>query len=293
MDIEGFSLKSALLDLAVIIALPVILAVSFGMYGLARPTKVMSTSMPSDFGLVYEQVSFYTSDAVKVSGWYVPKRGGAGASTVIVVHGYPADKGDILSRAVELADHYNLLFIDLRYFGQSGGAYTTLGSGEVNDVLAAVDYARSRRAESIGIYGYDIGAAATLMALPKAHGVDAVVAEASYAKLQKMVLQLYHQFGPFGEFLTALSGVFGKLFFNVDIYKSSPAEAVNASTVPILLIHGRYDKVIPFENAEMIAFGLKDNPKAEFWFTDSQFHGEASRELPKKMDDFFSKYLKP
>lgn len=284
-------MKTVILDLALIFGLSIALTVVFGIFNSIRPEKIASTNTPEAFGLDYESVSFFTEDGIRIAGWYVPKKGGEGKSTVIALHGYPADKGDILSRVVFLADKYNLLLIDFRYFGESGGSYSTVGARETGDLAAAVNFALSRRAEKIGIYGFSMGGAVALMALPKVPAVDAVVAEASYAQLALMTRELYRLFGPAKGFLTALTAVAAKAALGIDLYAVSPADAVVGTDKPVLLIHGRYDKVIPFENAELIALSLRDDPNAEFWFNESRVHGEASRELPEKVGAFFDKHL--
>lgn len=289
---ERFSLYNVILDIAVTFGVAIVITIFFGVYDSVRPDKAASTNTPKNFGLEYEPVGFSTQDGVRIAGWYVPSKQGDVKTTVIALHGYPADKGDILSRIVYLADRYNLLLIDFRYFGESEGKYTTVGAREVGDLLAAIDYARARGAERIGVYGFSMGAAVALMAVPKVK-IDAVVAEAAYADLRHMVRQLYRFFGPLGALLTELTGMASSLIFGIDIDAVSPAKAVAGTNVPILLIHGRYDKVIPFENAELIALGLKDDPNAEFWFHEGSVHGEESRELPVKVGDFFQKHLSP
>jgi len=95
-----------------------------------RPPRITSNASPADFGLRYEEVSFPTTDGLELKGWYIPNRGDQ-AKTVILLHGYPADKGDILPVLSFLSAHYNLLLFDFRYLGQSQGRISTIG-GEGN-----------------------------------------------------------------------------------------------------------------------------------------------------------------
>src|SRR3989344_5757645 len=118
---EKFSFYNVALDLALVFGLSVVVTVFFGVFNSVRPGKVASTATPKNFGLAYEPVSLMTQDGMRIAGWFIPKKDGESKTTLIALHGYPADKGDILSRVVYLADRYNLLLIDFRYFGESDG----------------------------------------------------------------------------------------------------------------------------------------------------------------------------
>src|SRR3989344_8059074 len=71
-----------------------------GFYTSVRPPRIVSDITPKDLGLDYEEVSFITSDSIKLIGWWLPSEAyasaGKPAKTIILLHGYPADKGNIL-----------------------------------------------------------------------------------------------------------------------------------------------------------------------------------------------------
>ena len=70
---------------------------------------------------------------------------------MIVLHGYPYDKGNALGVTPFLHDEFDLVLFDFRYFGASEGTSTTVGHRERLDVLAAVDHLRSKGVRSIGV----------------------------------------------------------------------------------------------------------------------------------------------
>jgi len=278
-------------DILIVVAVTLMITVVMGLYTSIRPSKYISSLTPRSFGLAYEPVEFSTADGISIAGWFVPRRSGPADSSIIVLHGYPADKGDILSRAVPLADNHNLLLIDFRYFGQSGGNYTTVGSRETEELAAAVRYLSGRGQAKIGVYGFSMGGAVALMYAGREPAVAAIAAEASYADLDAMVGEQYRRFGPLQPVLAAATGLLARIVFGVDVKATSPAAAVSGTDLPILLIHSRNDQVITFQNAEAIRRSLSDNPNAEFWFPDEGGHGAPQREFDRIVGGFFARHL--
>src|SRR5262249_56580546 len=83
-----------------------------------RPRGVVVRLPPGDFGRTAETVTIAADDGVKLAAWLVPR---AGAPAIVLLHGYPAEKADLLPIAAALARHFTVLLLDQRYFGQSGG----------------------------------------------------------------------------------------------------------------------------------------------------------------------------
>ena len=69
--------------------------IEFSRNAAIRPFKIISTVTPRDFGLAYENISFQTTDQVVIRGWFI-KHPNPQAKTIIILHGYPADKGNLL-----------------------------------------------------------------------------------------------------------------------------------------------------------------------------------------------------
>ena len=107
--------------LFIIVIFTVLLSL-WGFYWAIRPLRIMSSITPSDFRVAYEDVSFRTQDNILLRGWFIPSSRPK-AKTIIVLHGYPADKSNILPSRIFLHPFSNLLFIDFRYFGNSEGPY--------------------------------------------------------------------------------------------------------------------------------------------------------------------------
>jgi len=286
-------ISTILRNLAVILILIILfflLTSLWGFYISVKPKKFVSNLTPNELGLEYEEVSFTTKDNITLKGWFIPNEGGVEAKTIILLHGYPADKGNILPARVFLQQKYNLFLFDFRYLGQSGGKYSTAGAKEVDDLLAAIDYLKSRGINEIGLCGFSLGGAVALMTAPKVPEVKAIVAESSYARLDLLTQQIYAL--PVLKYpLGFLTGFWSKIFFSIDIKDVSPAEAVKKLTIPILIIHSENDQVIPFSHALLLQEALKNNPKAEFRFQQELIHGEPERDQQKAILDFFEMNL--
>ncbi len=250
------------IDAILVIMAPILVTVAIGILQTVRPEKLVSDRTPKDLGLAYEDVTLKTADGIAIAGWYVPAAQATDAA-VLVLHGYPADKGDILPRAAFLQKDYNLLLIDFRSLGKSGGSYTTLGPKEVGDALAAVDELKRRGMKRIGVYGFSMGASVALMMLPRTDAVDAVVSEAANADLRSVIEEPYRYLGPLKGIAAAVTSVVARLALGIDIVRDSPATAVAGTKKPILLIHSRGDQVVPFSEAEALKERLKDDPAAE------------------------------
>jgi len=125
-------------------------------------------------GTAYEDVSFTTSDGLRLEGWYVPTKNGA---TVIVI---PGRKGP-QKPARMLAGHgYGVLLFDRRGEGESEGDPNGLGWAGTRDVEAAIAFLRERPEvdeDRIGALGLSVGGEVLLQAAAEVDGLQAVVSE--------------------------------------------------------------------------------------------------------------------
>ncbi|MDP3640099.1 MAG: alpha/beta fold hydrolase [Nanoarchaeota archaeon] len=261
----------------------------WGFYISVKPPKIISEITPKDLGLDYEQVTFTTADTIKIAGWWIPAKM-AEAKTIILLHGYPADKGDILPGLAFLHKKYNLLLFDFRYLGQSEGRYSTAGAKETDDLHAAINFLKSRGVSEAGVWGFSMGGAVALMTAAKAPEIKAIVSESSYARLDLMAPALYQI--PLLKYpLAKLTLLWAKLFLGINASDVSPMESATKLSIPILLIHSTNDEVISFRHAELLQEKLKNNLKTEFWFEENLIHGQFGGEYQKRIEDFFERNL--
>lgn len=114
---------------------------------------------------------------------------------IVMAHGRDMNRSGMLARAAFLVHHgYNVLDMDLRNHGESGGNYTTPGSREALDILGGVAYLRSRGERGpIVAFGYSYGAVAALHAAAQCADVDAVVADSAFISPDDVLKNVVHE----------------------------------------------------------------------------------------------------
>jgi pimeloyl-ACP methyl ester carboxylesterase len=125
-----------------------------------------------------------TSDGIRLAGWYIPAANGAGASapTVLLVHGWKANKTGMLPFAPGLHGDYNLVLFDLRNNGQSSGDMTSMGLWEQRDVTRMLDWVAATKHPSwIGVVGNSMGAATVLAVAAGDQRVKALILDSAHA----------------------------------------------------------------------------------------------------------------
>ncbi|MDP3764934.1 MAG: alpha/beta fold hydrolase [Nanoarchaeota archaeon] len=255
-----------------------------------RPQKIITDMIPSDLGLKYEEVTFKSADGIKLSGWFLPNN--KTKPTIIVMHGYPADKANLLGIAEFLAKDFNVFLFDFRSFGKSEGKYTTAGYLEKNDLLGAINYLeKEKNITKIGLYGFSLGGA---VALTTNHeNVKAIATDSAYAKLTHMVGHMYRIFFILKYPFIYLTKLYGILFLKINIDDESPLENIKNIKVPILLIHAEKDSQIPVEEAYLLHSA---NKKAELWIVENADHGMTHSINPAKYEkrviEFFKENIK-
>ncbi|MBX3708229.1 MAG: prolyl oligopeptidase family serine peptidase [Gammaproteobacteria bacterium] len=263
----------------------------WGFYLAIRPIKITSPITPKTFDIDYEHVQFKTSDHILIKGWFIPNKN-PHAKTIILLHGYPADKADILPSRLFLHKEYNLLFIDFRYLGESQGNYSTIGKDEVLDLRAALNYLHHRGIHEVGIWGFSLGAAVALLSAPEANEVKAIVAEAPFARLDWMAYD-YYQMPGLNYMMGELLHLWAWIFLRIDIKEIRPVDSIKKLKVPLLLIYSKQDRVIQYQHALLMQQASQHNPYVEFILIDNTRHGEPMKSYQVKIKEFFSKNLGP
>ena len=276
------------LNIVLIILAGIFLLSLLNFYISIRPPKYIIPLNPANFNLRYENISFGTSDDILIKGWFIPNNNTN--KTIIITHGYPFDKGNIMQATYFLANHFNLLYFDFRYFGESQGKYTSIGYHEKKDFLAAIEYLKNRNLTDIGAYGFSLGAATILIA--NSPDINAIVADSSFSEIDRMIKRNYFIFPSFTKMpFVWLTKLYAYIFLGIKTSEISPLNEITKINVPILLIHAKQDSQIPVENSEIL-YKASNKSITELWLLDGE-HGTtiADAEYKKKIIDFFKKNL--
>jgi uncharacterized protein len=255
-----------------------------------RPPRLAIPLSPADYRLVVENVTIQAEDGVSLSGWFAPR---AGAPAIVMLHGYPAEKADLLPLATALAPEFATLLVDQRYFGDSGGRATTLGFRERDDLKRMLDFLDSRGTAPVGVFGFSLGGAVALLAAAEDPRIRAIAAYAPFADLRILGHELYAWMWlaryPFVETMLLWS----RLLLGADISRPAPVDAAARLAVPVLLVHSRQDEQIPFRHAERLRAALAGNARAEFDFVQRGRHGELPWGFESRLVGFFRRTLAP
>ena len=273
--------------------------VAVAVAGLAfaiHPPRYVDARTPADLGWPFERVAFQAEDGPTLRGWYVPaEEETSGRSVIVVLHGYPFDKGSVLGVTRFLRREYDLLLFDSRYFGESDGEFTTVGYREAADVALAVAYLRSRGVESIGLWGISMGAATALLSLEHTDGVQAVVADSSYADLHTMTLDYYFYLPILNRALVFFTDAIAQAAFRVGLADVSPERVAARSNVPLLLIHGTVDSTIPIHHFDRLSAAAGGRANVTAWRVEGAGHARALSLHPatyeQRLRRFFEQHL--
>jgi len=280
--------RPALYAAIIVVGLVVASLASFWM--AVRPPRLTIPLRPDDYRLVVEKVTIEAADGIRLAGWFVPR---PGAPVIVLLHGYPAEKADLLPLAAALAPQFATLLVDQRYFGDSGGRVTTLGFRERGDLKRMIDYVQTREATAVGVFGFSLGGAVALLTAAEDPRIKAIAAYAPFADLRLLGRELYAWMWlaryPFVEAMLLWS----RVLLGADITRPSPAEAAAQVRVPILLVHSRQDEQIPFVHAERLRTALAANARAEFEFIERGRHGELPAGFEGRLARFFRRSLAP
>lgn len=173
--------------------------------------------------------------------------------TVILAHGWHSRwNRDFSVSSPVLHDHgCNLLLIEQRCHGQSGGNLISYGILERYDILSWLDWLEANHAGyPVYLCGISMGAATVLMAagLPIAGRVRGIIADCGYSTPQEIVkITLEKNIGKLAGPTLAAVNLNCKLREDFTLGDYTPIEAMTQNTeIPCLFIHGDADDFVPW-----------------------------------------------
>ena len=263
--------------------------------GVVHPPRTLDDQTPTDFGLTFENVEFYSTDGILLRGWFIP----GGKAAVLLAHGHGGSKSSMLPRANALRQEagYSVLLFDFRASGESEGSEATLGYREKNDILGAIAYLQSRPEvdpERIGALGSSMGAAALLMLGEEAQRLRAVVADSAFASAENLVGQFDRWFRLPPVFFSRVVPWAVERLVSLRAADVAPLAAVGLmAPTAVFIIHGAEDAGVPVSDAYLIMEAARE-PK-DLWIVPEAGHGQGSAvaqdEYRARVLAFFGRYL--
>lgn len=175
-------------------------------------------------------------------------------ATLLLFHGYRSSWVSDFSIVLPhyYSQGYNLLVVDERAHGQSEGTYITFGIRERRDVQTWAEYAAMHFGPShpLLLDGLSMGATTVLLAaaLPLPASVRGILADSGFTspyEIMRSVLRAHCKLLP-PQPILALLNVFTRVFAGFSLKEASTPEALRATTLPVLLLHGKSDTFVPY-----------------------------------------------
>jgi uncharacterized protein len=204
---------------------------------LIEPTN-HAVVMPADFPA--QRVTI-PGAGHEIAGSWVDR--GDASPVVLLLHAVRADRATMAPRARLLVQHgFSALLIDLQGHGETPGTAITLGARESADVTAALSWIRrTAPGRRVGIIGCSLGGAALLLAAQPV-GVDAVVLEGVYPRIERAVENRVRlRVGPLAPLLALLLIVQLKPRLKVAASDLQPIESIARVGAPVLVAAGDRD----------------------------------------------------
>ncbi len=230
---------------------------------LMYPGRSQLNQTPADFDLTAETVRF-TADGIELVAWYIPPTEAADGATLVYAHGFGGSRGALLEDAVALRPFgYGALLLDMRNHGESGDGVTTWGYSEANDLVAAYNYLLTRpevNPDRIGLVGKSMGGAAAARAALQLPNLAVLVLQSSYTSFEDNLPNILPGIARSPGFLSPL--VFRRMVSEsgLPLAEARAVQAVVSLNVPLLVIHGQQDRLVPLAQGEAI-FAAANEPK--------------------------------
>lgn len=215
---------------------------------------------PDKIGLVYEDVNFRSSDGIALHGWFLPAVGKA-KGTVLFLHGNAENISTHIASVHWLpAQQYNVFLPDYRGYGGSKGSPSL--AGVQDDINSSITYLLQRSdidTERIVILGQSLGGALAIFNVarsPYRDKIKALISDSAFSDYRTIVREKLATY-----WLTYL--LQWPLSFTIDNDYSPVAVVASISPIPLLILHGDRDGVIPLTHGEAL-FAEAAEPK-EMW----------------------------
>lgn len=247
----------------------------------------MLVNTPENFGVAYEPVELEAADGTALYSWFLPSRGEA-RGTVLYLHGNGENISTHFANVAWMpAAGFNVLALDYRGYGRSGGTPTLAGVQlDIDAAMAALLSRPGIDPKRIFILGQSLGGALAIhyAANSRRRGsVRAVIADSAFAD--------YRQISRERLALSPLTWAFQWLPSLTINNSYSPQASVKAlSPIPLLLIHGEDDVLVPPHHSQRL-YQQAAEPK-QLWVVPDAGHIQSMQQasIRKRLAEFLERH---
>jgi alpha-beta hydrolase superfamily lysophospholipase len=224
-----------------------------------RQPKSIITAVPT---FPFDSVTLETQKGIFIDAWY-GKTDSASKGTVILFHGITASKGMVISEAADFRyQGYNVMMVDFRAHGNSGGNTTTMGIMESEEVKLTYDYIIQQGEKNIFLWGTSMGAVAIIKALAGYQlQPSGIIIEMPFASMQSHLKARSRALGfpeqPFGFLVTCWIS----MERGVNGFKHQTASYAKKVNCPVLMQWGALDNYVQKKETDKVYDGIASSNK--------------------------------
>lgn len=220
---------------------------------------------PAQLNLAYEDIYFDTIDRVRLHGWWLPAPTDA-LATVVFLHGNAENISTHIASVAWLpAARFNVFLFDYRGYGLSQGVADLDGLHRDVEAALAMVIQRDDASPNLILFGQSLGASLAVTSLAASdyqNAVRALVIDSGFTSFRNIAREKLANFWLTWAFQWPLSLGFSNTY--------QPLEAIaRISPIPVLIIHGTADQIIPVHHARQLYAAAKQ-PKQLWLVPDSQ-----------------------
>jgi len=199
-------------------------------------------------GYTIESVLFKSTNGDTLNGWFLKSKNQTPTITLFQLHGNAGTLANYLQLSSFLQYGFQIFMFDYSGFGFSQGKATR--NSVLTDALSALDYLKTRQevtGTKLVIYGQSLGGnLAPVVASKRQNEIDGLVIEGGFSSYKDIAAKRY---GFLGRILIA--------------EKYSVLKSIKMYHKPLLSIHSREDKTVPFDLGKKL-FDNAIEPKTFF-----------------------------
>jgi alpha-beta hydrolase superfamily lysophospholipase len=233
-----------------------VMAVSeWGAWALVLPGRRLENGNTAADPSIGSPIEITAPDGVRLAGlWHAADL--PTGRTVVLLHGF-ADFTSLRQRIEVLTRHgWNVATLDARAHGRSGGDRGSFGGREAADLRAWIDALTERVGPSLALtaWGRSMGAGIAIRSAVADPRIRALVFEAPYVDLDDAIVAALKGYRvPFARFLARRISRRAARLAGVSLTRPRPIDLAPEVRVPVLIVHGANDWLIPLAEAKRLA----------------------------------------
>ncbi len=225
-------------------------------------------------------------------GIYFPADGSH--QTIMIVHGFSYGLyGSVKYMPMFRRRNFNILLVDLRHHGRSGGANITWSYKEKNDLAAWTSWILAQHGKKgiLGTLGESLGGATVLQHAAIDPRVAFTIADCPFSNMRDLlvhILRTQYRLPPSP--LLELGEFWCRVLAGFNFAQASPLNVMGKIQTPVLLIHGEEDALVPAEMSREL-FEAKTSGIREMRIFPQAGHAQAFTSDPALYEETAGKFI--